>query len=164
MPQAGFHVGERVFSFCRQRCKNQNSKIVSYCNFFGTAGGAVAAVVPCSVADYRRLTALREAMVPNVAHNGGCNPAVYRTKRDAIGSGPGALESRRSRLNELRLREENVADGELLWQWLSYDVIEQRRLVQQMKAPPGRKPAPVARSCDQIIDCMLRVDLSTLLF
>jgi hypothetical protein len=90
--------------------------------------------------------------------------AVYRTKRDAIGSGPGALESRRSRLNELRLREENVADGELLWQWLSYDLIEQRRLVQQMKAPPGRKPAPVARSCDQIVDCMLRVDLATLLF
>jgi len=80
MPQAGFHVGERVFSFCRKRCKEQNQKVVSYCSFFGTAGGAVAAVVPCSVADYRRLTALREAMVPNVAHNGGCNPAMYRTK------------------------------------------------------------------------------------
>lgn len=108
-------------------------------NIGGTLDGGYSFFFPIPAKIYSRLHALHIQMTFNLPHIAGLNPFAYRLFRPETAS---HVANRK-----------NVVDGELIWQYLHLDRVQQQELARHVGSSP-----------EQIIDNLRELDLTTRLF
>eukprot|EP00516_Mucochytrium_quahogii_P005542 CAMPEP_0203754058 /NCGR_PEP_ID=MMETSP0098-20131031/7718_1 /ASSEMBLY_ACC=CAM_ASM_000208 /TAXON_ID=96639 /ORGANISM=" , Strain NY0313808BC1" /LENGTH=1445 /DNA_ID=CAMNT_0050644909 /DNA_START=536 /DNA_END=4876 /DNA_ORIENTATION=- len=93
-------------------------------NLYGTLDGSLGCLVPVAEQVFRRLFALQAAMSssPLVPRNAGLNPRAYRTTEFTV-----PIQRQRMR---------NIADGALIWTYISLDYVSQRQLARLIGTTP----------------------------
>eukprot|EP00455_Lapot_gusevi_P007442 TRINITY_DN13177_c0_g1_i3.p1 TRINITY_DN13177_c0_g1~~TRINITY_DN13177_c0_g1_i3.p1 ORF type:complete len:166 (-),score=23.71 TRINITY_DN13177_c0_g1_i3:34-531(-) len=106
----------------------------------GTLDGSVNCVSPLEELQYRRFYHLHSHLTQQLSHYAGLNPRAFRVFKSED-------------VHQHGVSKKNIVDGELLLQFLSLDMYQQRKLARL-----------VGTSADHIIDSLLEIDLSTRFF
>ncbi|XP_046618438.1 cleavage and polyadenylation specificity factor subunit 1 [Neodiprion virginianus] len=111
--KADFHLGQKVNTFFRIRCKLDNPgndrKHFSgadrrHITMYATLDGSLGYVLPVPEKTYRRLLMLQNVLVSHISHTAGLNPKAYRTYKSYV----------RMQGNPAR----GIIDGDLVWKYL----------------------------------------------
>ena len=141
IPAASIHTGERIGPSVRLRMHTPKSLEESpmLANVFGTYSGGMGVVSPVEEQMYRRLLTLQLCMNTGLPHTAGLSPRGFGLHRYG------------RRVPSLNPKP--ILDGDLLWRFLSLDSRVQDKFAQQ-----------IGTTSKQIIDNLLKVDLSTSFF
>ncbi|XP_046747052.1 cleavage and polyadenylation specificity factor subunit 1 isoform X3 [Diprion similis] len=111
--KADFHLGQKVNTFFRIRCKlanpgNDRKHFTGadrrHITMYATLDGSLGYVLPVPEKTYRRLLMLQNVLVSHISHTAGLNPKAYRTYKSYI----------RMQGNPAR----GIIDGDLVWKYL----------------------------------------------
>ncbi|PRP79749.1 cleavage and polyadenylation specificity factor subunit 1-like [Planoprotostelium fungivorum] len=135
--RSDFHLGSVVTKFTRMSMGAPGKHV--HANLFGTLDGGLGLVTPMEEVVYQRLLSLQSRLNSMIPHTAGLNPRGYR-----------ATGRRKMTRNEAR---NDMLDGDLIWQYLSLDHIDQRRLARA-----------IGTTQEQILRNMMDIDLCLSIF
>lgn len=125
--KADFHLGQKVNSFFRIKCKNvdpanNRKQIVGadkrHITMYATLDGGLGYILPVPEKTYRRLLMLQNVLLQHICHIAGLNPKAFRTYKSFV----------RLQGNPAR----GVIDGDLIWKYMNLPFNEKSEVAKKI--------------------------------